>query len=91
MLVATQSFSYVDPFDGEKKAVHRGRTRIADDHPLACRFPHRWQKVDRRHDARVRFRHALDGCESYDQYVEMLDQATDRLAVVEERGEYRVA
>jgi hypothetical protein len=89
MLVATHSFSYVDPFDGEKKAVHRGRTRIAEGHPLATRFPFRFEPVNRREDARVRFRDRLDRASSYDEYVELLDKATTRLALVEERGEVR--
>jgi len=90
MLIATQSFSYVDPFDGEKKAVHRGRTRVAEDHDLVHRYPMRFEKVDRRHDARIRFRDRLDRAESYDEYVELLDRATDRLGLVEQRGEVRV-
>ena len=90
MLLATVSFAYTDPFDGERKACRRSATRIDESHPLATRFPMRFEKVDRRHDARVRFRHALDRAESYSQYVSMLDEATDRLAMVEERGEVRV-
>ena len=58
MLVARQSFSAV--YDGEPVAVHRGTTRIADDHELARRFPHRFEPVNMRKDARVRFRHVLD-------------------------------
>jgi hypothetical protein len=88
MLVARQSFSAVH--DGKPVAVHRGRTRIADDHELARRFPHRWEPVNRREDARIRFRDRLDTAETYDQYIEMLDKATARLALVEQRGEVRV-
>ena len=50
----------------------------------------RWEKMSRREDARVRFRDQLDRATSYDQYVEMLDEATERLGLVEQRGEVRV-
>jgi hypothetical protein len=91
MLVATHSFAYVDPFDGKKKAVHRGRTRVAESHPVATRFPYRFEPVNRREDARVRFVRELDRAESYDQYVELLDKATARLGMVEQRGALRIA
>lgn len=90
MLIARQSFAYVDPFDGEKKAVHRGTTRIADNHDLARRFPHRWEPAPLRADAASRFRHVLDACSTYDEYRDTLDVLTDRLGLVEERGEVRV-
>jgi hypothetical protein len=77
MLVANQSFSYVDPFDGQTKAVHRGRTRVAEGHDLARRFPHRFEPIELRDEARWRFADALDRVEGYDDYRRML---TDRFA-----------
>jgi hypothetical protein len=87
MLVARQSFTYVDPFDGEKKAVHRGRTRVAEGHELVQRYPHRWEQVDRRQDARSRFRDQLDRAQTYTEYRGLLDELVTRLEVVEQRGE----
>jgi len=88
MLIARQSFSAV--YDGKPVAIHRGTTRVADDHDLVRRFPHRWEPVNRREDAPVRFRDKLDACSTYADYVELLDQATARLGMVEQRGEVRV-
>ena len=90
MLVARQSFTYVDGFDGERKAVHRGRTRVSPDHELAFRYPHRWEPVDRRQDARSRFSHQLDRAQTYAEYRSMLDEMVTRLERVEQRGEVRV-
>jgi hypothetical protein len=42
MLEARQSFTYTDPFDGRRKAVHRGSTRVSSDHELAKRYPMRF-------------------------------------------------
>jgi hypothetical protein len=89
MLVATQSFAYVDPFDGERKAVHRGRTRIAEDHELARRFPLRFEPVNRRAEAAARFRHVLDQADTYNEYRSTLDALTARLELVERMGEAR--
>jgi hypothetical protein len=89
MLVARQSFSYVDPFDGERKPVHRGITRIASDHPLARRFPLRFEPVRMREEAAARFRHVLDHADTYDEYRSTLDKLTARLELVERMGEAR--
>ena len=43
MLVARRSF--VATVDGEPVAVHRGRTRVHPDHPLAARHPLRFEPV----------------------------------------------
>jgi hypothetical protein len=77
MLVATQSFSAV--YDGERIAVHRGTTRISEDHELARRFPHRFTPVKMREQARARFRGQLDQATTYEEYVRRLDDATGRL------------
>ena len=90
MLVARQSFTYVDSFDLQKKSVHRGRTRVAESHELVRRYPHRWEPVNLREDARSRFRDQLDRVETYDEYVRLLDKATARLERTERRGEVRV-
>ena len=87
MLVARQSFSAV--YDGKPVAVHRGRTRIADDHELARRFPLRFEPVRMREEAASRFRDALDQADSYDAYRDMLDKLTARLELVERMGEAR--
>jgi len=87
MLVARQSFVAV--YNGEPVAVHRGRTRVAADHELACRFPHRFEEVPTRQDAAVRFRSQLDEATSYDGYRSLLATFTGRLERVAERGEYR--
>lgn len=89
MLVARQSFSYVDSFDGQRKPVHRGITRIANDHELARRFPLRFEPVNMREEARAFFRDRLDQANTYDAYVRELDEATGRLEQVERRGEVR--
>jgi len=89
MLVARRSFSYVDPFDGEKKAVHRGRTRVAEEHELARRFPLRFEPVRMREEAAARFRHVLDQADTYDEYRSTLDKLTARLELVERMGEAR--
>ena len=88
-LVARQSFSAI--YDGQPVAVHRGVSRVSDDHELARRFPLRFEPVHLREDARVRFRHALDQADSYAEYRAMLDLFTDRLKEVEQRGEVRVS
>ena len=64
MLVARQSFSYVDSFDGQRKPVHRGITRIANDHELARRFPLRFEPVNMREEARAFSRDRLDQANS---------------------------
>jgi hypothetical protein len=89
MLVARQSFSYVDGFDRERKAVHRGTTRIAENHELAMRFPHRFEPVRMREEAASRFRHVLDRATTYDEYRSTLDVLTARLEFVERMGEAR--
>jgi hypothetical protein len=88
MLVARRSF--VATYDGREVAVHRGRTRVAERHELALRFPLRFEKVNMREDARSRFRDQLDTAETYDDYVRMLDEMTARLRLVQQRGEMRV-
>ena len=90
MLIARQSFTYVDPFDGETKAIHRGSSRIANNHPLSRRYPHRWEPVDRRQDARSLFRDQLDRAQTYNEYRGLLDELVTRLEVVEQRGAMRV-
>jgi Mg2+ and Co2+ transporter CorA len=89
MLVARQSFSYVDSFDRERKAVHRGITRVAESHELARRFSHRFEPVRMREEAASRFRHVLDRVDSYDEYRSTLDKLTARLELVERVGEVR--
>jgi hypothetical protein len=89
MLIARQSFSYVDPFDGERKAVHRGVTRVAPDHELARRFPHRFEAVNMREEARWRFRGQLDQAKTYEEYARTLDRATSRLEAIERSGVFR--
>jgi hypothetical protein len=87
MLVARRSF--VATYDGRQVAVHRGQTRVAEQHELATRFPLRFEPVDRRQDARSRFRHVLDRAQSYSEYRGLLDEVVTRLEVVEQRGEVR--
>jgi hypothetical protein len=89
MLVARRSFTYVDSFDGERKAVHPGRTRVAEEHELAQRFPLRFEPVRMREEAAARFRHVLDQADSYDEYRDTLDKLTARLELVERMGEAR--
>ena len=89
MLVATQSFSYTDPFDGEKKAIHRGKSRVVDGHELARRFPHRFEPVNTRETAQAFFRDDLDRATTYDEYVRILDAAERNLEQVERGGMYR--
>ena len=89
MLVARQSFSYVDSFDRERKAVHRGITRVAEGHELARRFPLRFEPVRMREEAASRFRHVLDRATTYDEYRSALDMLTARLELVERTGEAR--
>lgn len=43
MLVATSTFTA--DYDGETVEIDRGRTRVADDHDLARRFPDRFEPV----------------------------------------------
>ena len=90
MLVARRSFTYVDPFDDELKAVHRGRTRVVEGHELALRFPLRFEKANMREQARSRFRHVLDRTQTYSEYRGLLDELATRLELVEQRGEARV-
>jgi hypothetical protein len=52
MLVARQSF--VCEYDGEALAVHRGNTRVADDHELARRYPMRFEPVPEHEQMRYR-------------------------------------
>jgi hypothetical protein len=37
--------SFVTEYDGEQKAIHRGRTRVSDDHELVRRFPQRFEAL----------------------------------------------
>jgi hypothetical protein len=62
MLEARQSFSYVDPYDGERKAVHRGITRVSSDHELAQRYPARFEPLP------DRIPHALRHADSVGSY-----------------------
>jgi hypothetical protein len=81
--------SFVATYDGRQVAVHRGQTRVAEGHELAIRFPLRFEKVDR---ARMRGHASATSSTppTYDEYVRMLDKATARLGVVEQRGAVRV-
>jgi hypothetical protein len=88
MLVAKHT--WVTGYDGQRIAIHKGVTRVSDDHPLAKRFPLRFQKVDWRQDARSRFRHVLDRAQTYSEYRGLLDEMTARLQLVEQRDEVRV-
>jgi hypothetical protein len=88
MLVARRSF--VATYDGRQVAVHRGRTRVAEGHELALRFPLRFEPVNMREDARSRFRGVLDCARSYDEYVRVLDELVTRLETIEQRGAARV-
>jgi hypothetical protein len=88
MLVARRSF--VATYDGRQVAVHRDRTRVAEGHELALRFPLRFEKVNMREQARSRFRHLLDRAQTYSEYRGLLDELVTRLEVVEQRGEVRV-
>jgi hypothetical protein len=89
MLVARRSFTYVDSLDGKRKAVHRGRTRVAEEHELAQRFPLRFEPVRMREEAAARFRHVLDQADTYNEYRSTLDVLTARLELVERTGEAR--
>jgi hypothetical protein len=42
--IATQSFSA--EYGGERIAIHRGVTRLDDDHELVARFPSRFTRVE---------------------------------------------
>jgi hypothetical protein len=76
-------------YDGERIAVHRGTTRISEDHDLARRFPHRFEPVRMREEARMRFRGRLDQATTYEEYVRMLDDATGRLERTDRGGVIR--
>jgi len=52
MLVARQSFTC--EYDGQTIPVHRGKTRVADDHELARRYPQRFEPVPELEQARYR-------------------------------------
>jgi hypothetical protein len=88
MLVAKRSF--VAAYESKPVAVHRGRTRLAEGHELARRFPLRFEPVNMREEAASRFRHLLVGIGTYDEYRARLDYLTARLELVEQRGEVRV-
>jgi hypothetical protein len=54
MLRALQSFT--TEYGGRTVAVHRGSTRVADDHELAKRFPRRFEPLP--DDEQTRYRGA---------------------------------
>ena len=52
MLRALQSFT--TEYAGRTVAVHRGSTRVADDHELAKRFPRRFEPLPEHDETRYR-------------------------------------
>jgi len=59
MLVARQSFTC--EYDGQTIPVHRGRTRVADDHELAKRYPQRFEPVPEHEQTRYRDCYRMGG------------------------------
>jgi len=87
MLEATQSWTC--EYDGKRIAIHRGRSRVADGHQLAHRFPHRFTPVPARQEAAERFGHLLAQAGTYDEYRALLDHLEVVVEAVHGHGEYR--
>ena len=75
MLVARQSFTC--EYDGQTIPVHRGRTRIADDHELAQRYPGRFEPVPEHEQLRYRGDCYRMGGDSITDWVRALPPARD--------------
>jgi hypothetical protein len=65
MLVARISFTA--DYDGKRIAIHRERSRVAEDHELARRYPERFEPADDDHGRRRDAYRLVDGRSITDQ------------------------